>query len=157
MSLRAWLQPPRRWLCLFLLIALAPSSLLLWFGWRSLQQDRALAIQQVQERRDQAADLIVSGLEQSLARDEQSPRVDAEGAVRVVFTPGSVAAFPPDRLLYYPVASAGPEAPARVFESVEQLEFRRADYTAAVAALRALAQSPDPAIRAGALIRLARV
>jgi Uncharacterised protein family (UPF0175) len=66
MSLRAWFHPPRHWLGLFLLITLAPSSLLIWFGWRSLRQDRALALQQVQERRDQAADLIVAGLEQSL-------------------------------------------------------------------------------------------
>jgi signal transduction histidine kinase len=164
MSLRAWFQPPRRWLGLFLLQTLAPSGLLIWFGWHSLRQDRALALQQVQERREQAADLIVSGLEQSLESAEQSLRdpkaAEAigkpEGAVTVIFTPDRVTAFPKERLLYNPIASAAKEAPGQLFEAAEDLEFRRADYASAAAALRSLAQSPDPAIRAGALIRLAR-
>jgi threonine/homoserine/homoserine lactone efflux protein len=92
MSLRAWFRPPRHWLGLFLLIALLPSTLLIWFGWRSLQQDRALALQQVQERREQSADLIVSGIEQSLTAAEHSLRDAAaiqslakpEGAVAII-------------------------------------------------------------------------
>src|SRR5712692_1732190 len=113
MSLRAWFHPPRHWLGLFLLITLAPSSLLIWFGWRSLQQDRALALQQVQERREQAADLIVAGLEQSLKGAEQALRdpsairslANTEGAVTVSFTPNRVGVFPRGRLLYYPITS----------------------------------------------------
>src|SRR5438046_9766879 len=109
MSLRAWFRPPRHWLGLFLLITLTPSGLLSWFGWRSLQQDRALALQQVQERREQAADLIVASVEQSLAGAEQSLReptairslANPEGAVTVIFTSDHIDAFPKDRLLYY--------------------------------------------------------
>ena len=164
MSLRAWFHPPRHWLGLFLMITLAPSSLLIWFGWRSLQQDRALALQQVQERREQAADLIVAGVEQSLAASEQMLRdpsamqalATPEGAVAVVLTQDHVEAFPRNRLLYYPIPPAGHEAPAALFASAEDLEFRRADYPGAAAALRNLAQSPDPVVRAAALIRLAR-
>ncbi|MBK5290760.1 MAG: hypothetical protein JJE04_03565 [Acidobacteriia bacterium] len=134
MSLRAWFQPPRRWLGMFLLLTLAPSSLLIWFGWRSLRQDRVLALQQVQERREQAADLIVAGLEQSVEAAEQSLRDPQaaqgigkpEGAVTVTFTPDGITAFPKERLLYYPIASAGKEAPERLFEAAEALEFRRA-------------------------------
>jgi signal transduction histidine kinase len=149
---------------MFLLITLVPSGLLIWFGWRSLQQDRALALQQVQERREQTADLIVSGLEQNLTAAEQSLRdpsalqtlAQPEGAVAVIFTPTSVEAFPKGRLLFYPISPAEHEAPASLFAAAEELEFRRADSAGAAAALRTLAQSPDPAIRAGALIRLAR-
>src|SRR4051812_2627468 len=98
MSLRAWFRPPRHWLGLFLLITLAPSVLLIWFGWRSLQQDRTLALQSVQERRNQAADLVVSGLEQSVAAAGQSLRdssaasalAEPEGAVVVVLAPDHV-------------------------------------------------------------------
>jgi signal transduction histidine kinase len=164
MSLRAWFRPPRHWLGLFLLITLVPSSLLIWFGWRSLQQDRALALQQVQERRDQTADLIVAGLEQSLAASEQALRdpstmqalATLEGAAAVVLTPDGIEVFPRNRLLYYPIAPDNREAPARLFAAAEDLEFRRADYRGAAAALGSLARSPDPATRAGALVRLAR-
>jgi signal transduction histidine kinase len=164
MSLWAWFSPPRHLFGLFLLITLAPSTLLIWSGWRSLQQDRAIALRQLQERREQAADLIVAGLEQSLVASEQALRdpsamqalVVPEGAVAVVMNPEHIEAFPKDRLLYYPYAPAGPEAPARLFAAAEDLEFRRADYRGAAAALQNLAQSTDPATRAHALIRLAR-
>src|SRR5215470_9595195 len=123
MSLAAWFQPPRHWLALFLLITLVPSSLLVWFGWRSLQQDQALALQQMHERREQAADMIVAGVEQSLSASEQTLRDPAamqalavpEGAVAVVLTPDHIEAYPKDRLLYYPIAQAYREAPARLF------------------------------------------
>lgn len=164
MFLQACFRPPRHWLGVFLLITLVPSILLIWFGWRSLRQDRALALQQVQERREQTADLIVSGIEQSLAAAEQSLRdplaiqalARSEGAVAVVFTPGHIEAFPKGRLLYYPIASIENEAPAQLFAIAEELEFRRADYGAAATALRTLTQSSDHTVRAGALIRLAR-
>ena len=164
MSLRAWFRPPRHWLGVFLLITLVPSILLVWFGWRSLQQDRALALQEVKEHREQAADLIVSGLEQSVTGAEQSLRdlsaIEAlakpEGAVAVVLTPEHIEAFPTGRLLYYPIAPARHEAPPQLFAAADDLEFRRSDYAAAAAAIRTLAQSPDRAVRAAALIRLAR-
>ena len=115
MSIRAWFRPPRHLLALFLLITLVPSTLLISLGWRSLRQDRALGLQQVQERREQAADLIVSGLEQSLSAAGQSLRdgpamqalAKAEDAITIVFTPGRIEAYPKGRLLYYPLASAG--------------------------------------------------
>lgn len=164
MSLRAWLRPPRHWLGLFLLITLAPSVLLIWFGWRSLQQDRALALQSVQERRNQTADLVVSGLEQSVAAAEQSLRdssavsalAEPEGAVVVVLAPDHVEAFPKNRLLYYPLSPPRREASGQFFAAAEDLEFRRSEYNAAAASLRQLAHSDDPAVRAGAFVRLAR-
>jgi signal transduction histidine kinase len=164
MSLRAWLRPPRHWLGLFLLITLAPSVLLIWFGWRSLQQDRTLALQAVQERRNQTADLVVSGLEQSVAAAEQSLRdssaasalAEPEGAVVVVLAADHVEAFPKKRLLYYPLQPTRLEASGQFFAAAEDLEFRRSDYTAAAASLRQLAFSDDPAVRSGALVRLAR-
>src|SRR5438876_771988 len=160
----AFLRPPRHLIALFLLITLVPSILLIAFGWRLLQQDRELSRQQSQERREQAADLIVAALEQSVSAAEQSLRDPAalqarsqtDDLVAVILTPGGVEAFPKGRLLYYPRASAGAEAPTQVFASGEELEYRREDYAKAASWFRDLARSTDPAVRAGALIRLAR-
>ncbi|MBK5292528.1 MAG: hypothetical protein JJE04_12740 [Acidobacteriia bacterium] len=165
MTLHALFRPPRNLLGLFLLIALVPSTLLIAFGWRLLRQDGALALRQVQERREQAADLITSGLEQSLAASEQSLRdaaslqtlAKAEDAVTVIFTPGRIEALPPGRLLYYPVGAPGEEAPAQLFAPGEDAEFRGRDAAKAAALFRHLAaRNSGPAVRAGALVRLAR-
>ena len=74
MSLQAWFRPPRQLIALFLLITLVPSVLLMAFGWRLLQQDRVNGLQQMKERREQAADLVVSALERSVSTAEQSLR-----------------------------------------------------------------------------------
>lgn len=164
MSLRAWFRPPRHLLALFLLITLAPSLLLIAFGWRLLRQDRALALQQVQQGREQTIDLVVSSLDQSLAGAEQSLRdpaalhalPKADDAVTVIFTPSRMEAFPAGRLRYYPLPSVGREARADVFSAGEDWEHRRKDRAAAATVFRELARSTDAAVRAGALIRLAR-
>ena len=129
-SLQAWFRPPRQLIALFLLITLVPSVLLMAFGWRLLQQDRGIGLQQMKERREQAADLVVSALERSLSSAEQSLRdpsaaqalASAEDAVTVIFTPGHVEAFPQGRLPYYPIASPGREAPPEAFAAGEDLE-----------------------------------
>ena len=165
MSVRVWFQPPRQLIALFALMTLVPSLLLVAFGWRLLQQDRAIGLQQLQERREQAADLVVSALEQRLTEIEQALRDPTaietlaadDDAVAVVFTRERVQAFPREWLLYYPVASPGREAPADVFEAGEVIEYRRADAGQAAAWYGTLARSTDAAVRAGALIRQARV
>ena len=111
----AFLRPPRHLIALFLLITLVPSILLIAFGRRLLQQDRELSRQQSQERREQAADLVVAALEQSVTGAEQSlqdptalqARSQTDDVVAVILTPGGVEAFPKGRLLYYPRARFG--------------------------------------------------
>jgi hypothetical protein len=60
MSIAAWFRPPRHLVALFVLLTLLPSALLLAFGWRLLQQEKALAERQVEVRRDEVADLAVT-------------------------------------------------------------------------------------------------
>ena len=165
MALRDWLQPPRRLLALFLLATLVPSLALVASGWRLLEQDRALSLNQLSERREQAADLAVSELERLVAaaeqalRDPQALRSAAAGdgeVVAVMFETERVEAFPVGRLAFYPRTQAGTEAPAGRFAEGEQFEFRQQAPAAAIRVYRGLARSPDPAVRAGALIRLAR-
>lgn len=164
MSVRTWLQPPHRLLALFLVITLAPSAMLLAFGWRLLAQERELQLQETQERREQAADLGVSLLEQLLVATERALRdpggvaqlANPDEAVAVVIDGDRIAAFPPGRLLYYPRRAAGLEAPSHVFDPGEALELRVGDAAGAAAWFRRVARSDNPAIRAGALIRQAR-
>src|SRR6266508_3106076 len=165
MAIRDWLKPPRRLIALFLLVTLVPSLALVASGWRLLEQDRALSVNQLAERRDQAADLAVSDLERlvSLAEhalgDPQLLRSVAdrdEDVVAVTFGTERVEAFPSGRLTFYPRTEAGVEAQSENFAEAEHLEFQQQALSAAILAYRGLAQSPDPALRAGALIRLAR-
>ena len=62
MSFRLWFRSPRYLLTLFLAIMLVLAASLSWLGWRLLKQDRALESQRIQERLDNAADLIGGSL-----------------------------------------------------------------------------------------------
>jgi signal transduction histidine kinase len=64
---------------------------------------------------------------------------------------------PPARLIYSPFASNRPEASAAIFADGEDQEFAQKELTKALAFYQRLTDSPDPAIRAGALLRAARV
>jgi signal transduction histidine kinase len=159
-----WLQPPRRLLALFLVVTVVPASGLLWLGWYLLRQDRALADQRMQERRERAADLLVAGLEarlRAIDRDLADARVRRDmapdgDAVVVEMGSGGVEAFPPGRLPYAPVASACHQPADAAFTAGEEREFRFGDQAGAIARFRVLASSPDPAVRAGAQLRIAR-
>ena len=147
---RDWRRPARHLVTVFVLLALVPSVLLVAFGWRLLQQDRALEAQQARLAREQAADVIVAALEQQVGAMEAALR--AGTAVETVRAHRDSAA----------VSFSGGPGPAvagadHIFEDAERLEFIQRDLAAAAAAYRRAAGSPDRAIRAGALIRLARV
>jgi len=159
--LRVWLRPPRDLMMLFLLVMLAPAATLVVLGLRLLEQDRALERQRLTELRESAADRAVMSLEQVLTAAETrlaNPKVwdPTEDALRVVFHSQGIEVTPPGRLLYYPVLPERREAPDRLFRQVEESEFGSRDYQAAIVRCRELSSSSDPAIRAGALLRLAR-
>jgi signal transduction histidine kinase len=71
-------------------------------------------------------------------------------------TKRTVNAYPPGCLLYYPVIPDSEEPPAATFVAGETLEYQRNDPAKAAAVFRELARSPDPGVRAGALLRLGR-
>jgi signal transduction histidine kinase len=161
---RAWLGASRRLILSFVLVLLVPATAVVWLGVRLIEQDRALASRQLRERRESAADRLIAGLEQAVSSTER--RLDGEpiglpirpddDAVLVTLRPSDIEAYPRDRLLYLPVIRPGPAEPTAAFEAGEALEFRAKDYQGAAAAFRALATSPSTAMRAGALLRLAR-
>ena len=175
MSLSLWFRSPRYLLTLFLAIMLVLAASLSWLGWRFLKQDRALESQRIQERLDNAADLIAASLLHKFsesrvqftsfltlsdsdlaARASELSSQGAGTALIVVFRPQAVDAYPRAALLYYPFLPTAKEPPASIFEAGEVAEFQQKDFAKAIAVFRELSQSKDPAIRAGALLRLGR-
>ena len=176
MRLVRWFRPPYHLLSLFLSITLLLAVGLVWLGWRILQQDRALESQRIQERLTQVANLASANLSRSFASLEQRVKALSElpdpllagqapaeaqqlgsGAVVVVFRPESATAYPPSQLLFYPAVHSRAPATSQAFAAAEVLEFRQKNYSGAASRYRRLTNSTDPAIRAGAWLRLARV
>jgi signal transduction histidine kinase len=154
-------------LVLFLAVTLAPAAGLVWLGWRLLGQERALQVQRRLERREQDADRIVGALRERVLAVRQelagTPRAFDPGAgdaVVVVFSGGSVRVDPPGGLLYDPAGdsprAATPESQRQAFLPGERHEFQAKNYAAAAREFERLARSTDPAVRAGAYVRLAR-
>ena len=155
-------RPSPRRRPLFALIVgatVVPLAALVWLGWRLLEQDRLLEGQQVEQQLERAADLGVAALDRAISASEQQlangDTTWAEGAVALTFREDVIEWSPPNRLAYLPVVRPLPQAPPGTFAHVEALEFRQRDHGAAIAALRPLTKSSDPAIRAEALLRLA--
>lgn len=160
MFLKGAPRPPRNLVAAITGITVVPLAVLLWLGWRLLDQDRLLENQRAQERLERAADLAASALQRLVSGSEQRVTVSGNewpaGAVALTFGRDRMEADPPGRLAYLPVAPTLPEPPPSAFAAGEELEFRRHDRDGAIAVYRQLAKSPDAAVRAGALLRLAR-
>jgi signal transduction histidine kinase len=164
--LREWLKPPKSLLLILVLLTLVSVSTVGWFGFKLLEQDRMVQAQRRQERLEQAADRIAATLRGTLAETGERlsawittppPAGKPEDGVLLTVDENSVTAYPTGRLLYYPAPSNEPEAPPEVFAQGELLEFLQAQPAKAADAYGALAESKNPAVRAGALLRLARV
>jgi hypothetical protein len=165
MLLRHWLKPPRSLFLILALLTLVSVSAVGWFGWKLLGQERLVEAQRAQDRLEQAADRIAAKLHRRLAENGdrlgdvasgvRSADVLSEGPA-LVLTGDSLSASPAGGLLYDPQPAAQPEAPPDVFAAGEQLEFQQRQPADAAAWYERLSVS-DPAVRAGTLLRLARV
>jgi tetratricopeptide (TPR) repeat protein len=162
-------------LVLFVAVTAVSAAALGWASWELVLQDRDLARQRAQERRDSAAALAVGSLQRTLdALDAQLitlasvPPADLAGrasdyartlpdeAVLLVVRADEVAAYPAGRLLYYPVVPSVADVPASAFAAADLAEFQQNDHAKAVSLLRPMATSGLPAVRAEALLRIAR-
>jgi signal transduction histidine kinase len=163
-SLRSRGRSPRYTTVLFIGFATVAVAALIWTAERLARMDRVLEARQLEERRAAAADRIVVSLGQALLAEERrltdlpgtEPLPPGSGAAQLLAGPSEVRVWPEHGLLYYPVAPAGREAPGHLYAEAEKREFVDGDYRRAASALSDLARSSDPAIRAGAQIRLAR-
>ena len=155
---RSWGGSSPRLAALFLAVVLPPAATLVWLGLQLVEQDRSLWAQRELEGRQAAAQAIVSSLNQSLADAERhlSQGEPPTGAVRFVVSPQGVEAHPATRVLWLPTLPAMPAAEAAQFTQAETVEFQ-GGAERALAFYEEMARSSSPAIRAGALVRVARV
>ncbi|MBE0712632.1 MAG: hypothetical protein IH583_09630, partial [Candidatus Aminicenantes bacterium] len=148
-------------------VAAVSVAVLVWMGVRLIKQDRALEAQQLRERREAAADRLTVSLEQVLSVEEERladpasvdlPALADDVVLALVSRSGSpnLRVWPENGLLYYPVITPGRETPARLFAEAERSEFINQDFRRAIRDLLPFSRSEDPAIRAGAELRLAR-
>ena len=147
----------RKLAVLFLVVVVPPAIALVWLGLQLLEQDRSLWAQRELERRQATAQTVVRSLEQSiseLARSTETPL--REGIVRFTLSEDGVRASPPGRVLWLPVVPRLEEADVRRFADAERLEFQGLSERARLM-YQEIASSPEPTVRAGALLRLARV
>lgn len=137
-----------------------------WAGWRLLVQQRAIDEQRARDRLESTADAMAAGIRGRLAEAGERlsgwlsnpsgapPSIDA--AVVVTLRRDNVEMNPAGGLPFVPVA-VGPPTAAPEFTALETLEFAANQLTAATDGYRQRSRDRDPAIRAGALLRLGRV
>lgn len=149
---------------LFLAVAVISIVTLVWMGFRLVGQDRELEVQRLEELREQAAEEFVSSLTEAIEEVRlkltKNPSVDflvrTGDTLLVEATSKAVQVFPEGSILYYPVTFAGQDDSSQLFAPAERFEFVNRDFDGAIEALGKLAQAEDPAVRAGAKLRLAR-
>jgi signal transduction histidine kinase len=164
MLFERWFQAPRRLSLLFLAVMLIPVLALGWLTSQLLEKDRKLETQQVQERVEHAADRIVAVSHQRLSELESRLRRLANGeedappgdTVLAIAEGDHVTVAPAGALVYYPILPKAGQPVRGVFAEGERYEHQQGDLRKAIDWFRALARSEDPAIRAGALLRLGR-
>jgi signal transduction histidine kinase len=162
---RWWQGASRRLILSFVLVLLVPAAAVIWLGVRLVDQDRTLAARQLRERREAAADRVIASLQQAMAISERRLAGDADAfpfqpdddALLMTLDAHGIETNPPHRLLYFPVLPHAFDAPTVPFEAGERLEFRALDFAGAARAYRELTSSRSRELRAGALLRLARV
>jgi signal transduction histidine kinase len=151
--------PARTLVALIAGVTLVPLLILVWLGWRLLEQDVALEQQQIYQRVERAADLVVAALSQKLSQVEHQLYADGsqspDGVVVVDFRNDGVRVLS-GPVAHLPVVPSLPEAPSSVFAGGERLEFVEQSPRAAADWFEPLTESRDRAVTAGALVRLGR-
>jgi len=160
--------PARRWLSVLLGGVLCLAGWQVWLTLRLLDQDKRLELQRSHERLDQIADLGVAELTDSLQDWElrlhelntlpPTPLLQGRfprGATFIVISEKEIHTYPQRPLLFTPVLPTPPADVPGAFDPVDELELREQQYDRAMALLKPLLG--QPATRAGALLRLARI
>lgn len=148
----------RRLTFLLLVVLVPPAAALVWLGFELLAQDRTLLRQRQADRREAAAELMARNMTQALTETEGLFAVGAlpHGTVRVRFNGTSLEVEPRSALAWIPETPVLPEYASAPFVAAEQDEYQnrgdrgRGRYVQASTAA-------DPALRAGGLVRLARL
>ena len=157
--LREWLEPPRTLLLILFLLTLVSVSAVGWFGVRMLQQEKAVEAQRSEERLEREADRIAATIRSNLsdAGERLGAAEAAPNGLLLLLNEDGFTAQPSGQLLYQPDSSPAPDPVSSNFADAELLEFAQGQPAKALEFYRRLASSKNAAVRAGALMRGARV
>jgi signal transduction histidine kinase len=156
---RAMTASPHRLVALFILLSAIPVIALGWLGWRLLEMDGAIEAQRQREKLEAGAAQASRDVERSLAAWETAlTRPGAPpGTAILELGPDGVVGRRGIRLPHYPKVRRAQEAAAEVFSEAEAAELQPKTSQLAADRYRAIGRSPQRELRAGALVRLARV
>ena len=144
---------------LLLAVFLPPAGALVWLGLSLLAQDRDLLRQREADRREAAAETVARGLVQTLSDVERAllaAIARGNATVRITFHRGRISVEPTGDSLGYQPPPHCASTKAQPFQEAERDEFaNRADRGRVV--YERLSVSRDPFVRAGALVRSARL
>ena len=148
----------RRLTVLLLAVVVPPAVALVWLGLRLLDQDRALLGQRETERREATVEAVIRSASDTVAELDRAAAGGPilQGTIRIMRREGRISIEPADGLAWITRPPAFPEFASAVFSSAEEDESHRR-VELARARYRALAASGDRTVRAGALVRLARL
>ena len=148
----------RRLTVVFLAVFVPAAVALIWLALRLLEQDRLLFAQRDLERHEAAADAVVRALSQTVAAAEQALDAgkDVPGSVRIETSAQGMKVAPVGAVAWIARPLPGRPIPDETFREAEALEYQ--GHTSLAAAIYdRLRRSSDDRIRAGALLRAARV
>jgi len=146
---------PRGLVTAFVAAVLLPSAMLVLLGIQLLEQDRALEERRRRELAETALDRAVTELQKELSSLQRRLLGKPEPADFMAGLTLLRDGIGP--VLYLPVSTTLPEPPTVPFGEADRAEFQLGDLPSALAANGRLARSPDSAVRAGALLRIARL
>lgn len=149
-------------LALFAAVTLVSVAGLAWLSWRVLAQDQALERQRLLDKCELSAGGAVAILTRQLAElqkllDTASPPIPKPHIAILSFRGESLETAHGLPLPYLPAPPQRPGPPPDRFIEGERLEFRQRQPLQAAEHYQRLAADPEPSVRAGALLRLARV
>jgi signal transduction histidine kinase len=155
---RTWNGSSRALAALLLAVVVPPAAMLGWLGAQLLQQDRSLLAQREIERHGAVAQTAVHALEASITDAERRLADGAvpDGMVRLTFGEMDVASEPANRVSWLPAPRQIRTAESAPFSDAEALEFM-GGAARALLVYQQMSGARDPAVRAGALLRAARV
>ena len=155
---RLWSTASRRLVVLFLLVLVPPAVALAGLGLLVLEQDRRLIAERDRERAAAAADAVARSLADAVSRARTTLRGGGEvpGAALLRLDHDQIIARPAALLLWTPTPRPLQEAETTAFAEAELDEFQRRGDRGSGAYER-LSRHPSMPIKAGALLRLARL
>jgi len=156
---RSWGETSRiRLFVMFLVVLLPPAATLIWLGFGLLERDRILQTQREIEIMEAAAEATTRSLAQSLVEVERWSATEPlpEGALGISVSSTDVRSYPAGRILWTPWRPPLPEYASQPFINTEKDEYQ-GNPESALRVYRELSRSTDSSVRAGALLRAARV